>query len=171
MKETQTNEVKLPEDDVKTFDCFVDWIYAEALPNISVGEPVISTMEAWILAEKLCMPKWQNALIDHIAHIFTNTPVMEASQLFWINKNAPVSSNLFRFVMDHFSYELAKNTTAYQKKLDTGGLVFDKPLWFAMTKSPVGNHLISRVITIARNPKASNPKHKPQDYHIPLLLA
>ncbi|KAJ9622223.1 hypothetical protein H2204_011571 [Knufia peltigerae] len=167
MKEAQTKRVKLPEEDVEAFDCFADWIYEGSLPNISIGEPVNSTMKAWILAEKLCMPKWQNALVDHLGHIFTYHAEVKASQIAWVGENVPTSSMLSKFMMDYFAYQLAKSTSSYQQKdQDSGESVFDEEIWSAMTTSTVGNRLMLNAVNIARNPRASDPKYRPQDYHV-----
>ncbi|KIW10939.1 hypothetical protein PV08_10238 [Exophiala spinifera] len=167
MKEAHTNEVKLPEDDVEALDCFVDWIYKEPMPNISVGESVIVTMKAWVLAEKLCMPKWQNALIDHLAHIFTYFPVVKASHLSWINDNVPTPSPLSNFMRDYFAHELAKNAGAYRKKQESE-LGLDEGLWSALSKSPTGDQVTLKAIAIARDSDASNPKNRPHEHHVPV---
>jgi hypothetical protein len=61
MKEGQTNEVEFPEDSCVAFDSFFLWIYSRKAPNLEDYKDVNRTMSAWVLADKLCMPDWQNS--------------------------------------------------------------------------------------------------------------
>jgi hypothetical protein len=63
MKEANENVVNLPEDEPSGFEIVVEWVYAN---RIQASKLRLTPINAYVLADKLCMPDLQNAIIDTI---------------------------------------------------------------------------------------------------------
>ena len=87
MKEESTNEVDFPDDTCLAFNLFFLWIYFEEAPMPSSHEEVFAAMNAWILADKLCMCDWQNVLVDGIMG-FWKKAGMDPGHLAWLCDHA-----------------------------------------------------------------------------------
>ncbi len=68
MREATTGVIELPEDDCATFGAFVHYMYKDEILTSCSGYDFASlSIKSWVLAEKFCMPRWQNLLIDALA--------------------------------------------------------------------------------------------------------
>ena len=68
MKENSAKTVRLPEDDPTAFECILTWVYSK---TIEISKPDSSSktlqfVQAYALADKLCMESLSNSLVDHI---------------------------------------------------------------------------------------------------------
>jgi hypothetical protein len=108
MAENSNNTVTFPEDHPVAFCLFFLWIYQFRVPPTSPEEGfgLISFMKAWLLADKLCMPHWQNRINDRIMGRFLKSRICVNSFL-WLLENGRPSCMLFKLCWDHFVWELA----------------------------------------------------------------
>ncbi|ETI25023.1 hypothetical protein G647_04393 [Cladophialophora carrionii CBS 160.54] len=68
MKEQEEKTVVLPEDDWTTFSILAGLLYTH---TISSTNPIRALMSAYMLADKLLMPRFQNNLLDIMSARFT----------------------------------------------------------------------------------------------------
>ncbi|KAL2441830.1 hypothetical protein ABEF95_016652 [Exophiala dermatitidis] len=107
IKEQHEGVVGLPEDDPAVFDFVVRWMYTGELP------PADSALwHVYRLAEKLCMPDLENALIDAFkakCQWCLPRPLI----VMWAWKNLPKGSKFRELVFDQLCYQIAKNPRIY----------------------------------------------------------
>ena len=73
--EAQQNELFLPEDDSKSFDLFVGWLYGGTLKKISSNAELPAYFALVVLASKLCLEHLRNETMDHILRFHRTNPV------------------------------------------------------------------------------------------------
>lgn len=113
MVESLNDTITFPEDDRVAFCLFITWIYSRPLPKISLEEyDLNSFMKAWPLADKLCMPYWQNRLSDRIM-TWLSTNFIDGDSILWLLENASPVYMLFQLCWDQFVWELANNKINY----------------------------------------------------------
>ena len=64
MRESETEVVELPEETCRQFNLFTFLIYKGNVEEIGDDETVEDVLDAWILAEKFSMPRWQDRVVD-----------------------------------------------------------------------------------------------------------
>ena len=111
MIEAQTNRVELPEENCETFDFFIDYIYDSKVDFPSIDErgtdaSAVDAMKVCVLAEKFCMPDWQNQVINHLMDLWQEYLISPES-VSWMLDNVSESTPLFRLVMNQFSHHIA----------------------------------------------------------------
>lgn len=115
MKEENDNEVAFPDDTCLAFDLFFLWIYSHEVAQVDSHDKVLTAMDAWVLADKFCMPDWQNTLIDGIMSFWKTHP-MAPKHLTWLHENAGQSSLLFMLGAKLLVWELAGDTRPYENE-------------------------------------------------------
>jgi hypothetical protein len=113
MKEEHSNEVDFPDDTCRAFDLFFVWIYSREVPQVDSHDKVLAAMDAWVLADKLVMPDWQNPLIDGIMS-FWKRRTMSPEHLAWLYDNACESSLLFTLGSKQLVWDMAFEPSHYE---------------------------------------------------------
>jgi len=72
MKETFSNVIEMPEDACDAFNELAMYLYNRHLP-VDHSMPILRASEAWILADKLCMPEFQDFLINRMMQFTRQT--------------------------------------------------------------------------------------------------
>lgn len=105
MKETLTNVIEMPEDTCGAVDELAMYLYHKH-PPLSQETEVHHIFEAWVLADKLCMPQFQD---------FLTSRVMQFTARFWLHprqfsgafKRLQSDALILKFVRDQLLYEMA----------------------------------------------------------------
>ncbi|EXJ73391.1 uncharacterized protein A1O5_03151 [Cladophialophora psammophila CBS 110553] len=84
----------------------ITYIYTDQVDFSDEDDKAISIMKAWVLAEKFCMPDWQNRPIDHLMEHWQDDQVRPA-KVAWVLDNVSKSSPLYKLVIDQFTHDLA----------------------------------------------------------------
>ncbi|OCT53056.1 hypothetical protein CLCR_10694 [Cladophialophora carrionii] len=159
MKEQKERTVVLPEDDWKTFNILADLFYAK---SVSSATSFQALMSAYMLADKLLMPRFQNKLMDIIGarlspmHGQRKVKVEEVS---WVWKNTTENSKLRRFMVDALHNEIMsgfdyvreegqKNCTD-REQVSNAGRAFQLKMAM-MENGALGYELYSKVINCPR---------------------
>jgi len=107
MKKAQEHEIYLTDDQPCAFDLLVDWIYTKkvrVLGQVSFTRK-LPLIKAFVLADKLCMPDFQdanhgrNTEIDFKLH---RTPQL----LIWINQHGPPRLEMRQYLLDQLVCDL-----------------------------------------------------------------
>ncbi|KAK7899723.1 Transmembrane emp24 domain-containing protein 10 [Exophiala xenobiotica] len=113
MIEASSGEVRLPEDSPEAFGYFIDWVYCGKVQDIGdETDNFISAMEAWVLADKFCMPKWQDELMDQMMQ-YARIYVIEPAIVAWVVDKLGTESLLHQFIMDQFAWDQIHNEDVY----------------------------------------------------------
>ncbi|KAI1608429.1 hypothetical protein EDD36DRAFT_98748 [Exophiala viscosa] len=114
MVESTTYTIEFPEDEPAAFDQFISWIYRGDVDEIEKGDTnkLINVLMAWVLADKLCMPAWQNESIDQ-AMAYWTTNFMEPEVVSWATDHLSNTSLLFSLIVDQFAWDLMDNPGMY----------------------------------------------------------
>ncbi|KAK4938665.1 hypothetical protein LTR10_020933 [Elasticomyces elasticus] len=114
MIESTTHTINLPEDSPAAFDHFISWIYHGEVIEIEQDntDKLLTVLKAWVLADKLCMPAWQNRLIDS-AMTYLTKHVIEPSIVSWGTDHLSNESLLFDLIMDQFAWDVARTGSKY----------------------------------------------------------
>ena len=127
MQEAQSNVVRLPDEDPKTFNELIKWIYLRKVidehralhaeedndhtwrgDSCLYPSTDIEKMKAWVLADKLGIPNWQNRLLAGLRLVWLQDPCPpEAHIVSWAIDNVDHDSVLFMFVIQQFNWEVA----------------------------------------------------------------
>jgi hypothetical protein len=92
-KEGQENQVYLVEESPAVFDRFVAFIYHNRVDEKMTSPDNSLLVRTFALADKFCMPGFQNALVDAIA-CFYKTRVVYAPDLAFVNDDIPSNSKI-----------------------------------------------------------------------------
>jgi hypothetical protein len=115
MVEGRTNTVELPNDNCLAFDLFLQWIDCQTVPEKAADHGAFALMNAWVLADKFCMPVWQNKLIDKLGRCY-ESPHIKPLHVLWILDRAGEDSNLFKFGRDQLVYDLMFCSSQYKEE-------------------------------------------------------
>ncbi|OQV00324.1 BTB/POZ domain-containing protein [Cladophialophora immunda] len=109
MKEAQENAVALPDDDPKAFDVVVRWMYTGRLNGF--GTPGFLLLNAYILADKYCIPDLQNAIAD----VFRAGVFISLGHASWAWGRLPEGSPLRQLFLDQMHYWIASYPDSYRR--------------------------------------------------------
>ncbi|KAK5216556.1 Transmembrane emp24 domain-containing protein 10 [Exophiala xenobiotica] len=113
MIEASSGEVRLPEDSPEAFGYFIDWVYYGKVQDIGDDtEKVTLAMEAWVLADKFCMPEWQDQLMDQILQ-YVRIYVIEPAMVAWVVDKLETTSLLHQFIMDQLAWDQVHSEDVY----------------------------------------------------------
>ncbi|KAI1620356.1 hypothetical protein EDD37DRAFT_653954 [Exophiala viscosa] len=119
MVESTTYTIEFPEDEPAAFDQFISWIYRCDVDEIEKGDTnkLINVLMAWVLADKLCMPAWQNESIDQ-AMAYWTTNFMEPEVVSWATDHLSNTSLLFSLIVDQFAWDVMDVPGMYTNESD-----------------------------------------------------
>ncbi|KAK5061050.1 hypothetical protein LTR84_007591 [Exophiala bonariae] len=157
MKEGQANEVEFPEDSCVSFDSFFLWIYSRNVPSAATQTEVAGMMKAWVLADKLCMPEWQNKFVDGLAD-FWRRCVFQPQHLIWLFDNVDQSLPLFLLGFRQLAWDLSSDPGRHQDD-------YAKELEVLLAKQ---EYLPVPILFAVVNAKdiAKEPATRPEKYHV-----
>lgn len=158
MKESETNKVLLPEDDPTVFGHFIRWIYESRFRGIGEDAGVKEHLQAWIMADKFCMPVWQNNIMNLLADLCSGR-TLEPDIVIWVVDHIHESSRLFSFVLDQFAWELA----IYY---DSAQYLDDEDMKNLMADSKVSTQILWTAIESARG-GVDEPAENIKRYYAP----
>lgn len=98
-KEGRENQVYLAEESPAVFDRFATFIYHNRVDKIVTSPDNSLVVRAFVLADKFCMPRFQNALIDAMA-CFYETNAVSVPDLDFINGHVLSNSKIRAFLID-----------------------------------------------------------------------
>ena len=165
MVEQQTNEVVLPQDLWLAFDFVVNWIYSDKIKRLPLTlESAMAATKAWVLADKLCMPKLQNVLMDRIRELWRDDP-MHPFFLLWTARNTTDESPIHRFIMDQLSHDMVHASDFYNATEPTEAKSLPKSLGTLMADPDISLKLLWQTNKMARGQRAP-AKLKGCHYHV-----
>jgi hypothetical protein len=106
MQETRDNAVSLPEDDPQAFQIIVEWMYSDRLGSQIYDSTADTLILAYVLADKLCMPAFENQLIDYMRLSRSFRVIAYAGAVHW--SSLPEKSPSRQFILDLLHYLLAE---------------------------------------------------------------
>ncbi|KAK4937882.1 Transmembrane emp24 domain-containing protein 10 [Elasticomyces elasticus] len=175
MLEQQEHEVVLPEDSCRGFDYIAEWIYFERVKDIDHND-VMPGIKAYILADKYCMSKLQNALVDRLAAYWSRWCV-NPSHMGLVADLADKDCPLFKLMIDALAHGLVGSSLYYKQpglfgsdgeeaRLRHADMVKDWPraLDSLLTRPELSTKLLWKVIVT--NKATPNPARSPEDYHV-----
>jgi BTB/POZ domain len=107
-KEGQENQVYLAEESPAVFDRFVAFIYHNRVDKKMTSPDNSLLVRTFVLADKFCMPGFQNALVDAIA-CFYKTREVSAPDLAFVNDHVPSNSKIRAFLLDKMVFDIIKD--------------------------------------------------------------
>ena len=125
MKESKTDVIELPEENIGDFNLFIDWIYAERVEVINGDAAFGDALDAWLTAQKYSMAEWQNELVDAMHTYFRNYHLQLALAV-WVVDQCEKDSLLYKLVLDQFAYELATNFDYYERRKEEVNVLVEK---------------------------------------------
>jgi hypothetical protein len=147
-KEGQENQVCLAEESPAVFDRFATFIYHNRVDKKMTSPDNSLLVRTFVLADKFCMPGFQNALVDAIA-CFHKTREVSAPDLAFINDHVPSNSKIRAFLLDKLVFDIAAeeehNPTGplvenVNKILRRGGDLATEIFWAVREADPEGEH-------------------------------
>jgi len=117
-KEGQENQVYLAEESPAVFDRFATFIYHNRVDKKMTSPDNSLLLRTFVLADKFCMPGFQNALVDAIA-CFHKTREVSASDLAFVNGHLPSNSKIRALLPDEMVFDIAED----EEQNSTGALV------------------------------------------------
>jgi len=124
-KEGRENQVYLVEESPAVFDRFVTFIYHNHVDKIVTSPDNSLAVRAFVLADKFCMAKFQNALIDAIA-CFYETYDVSVPDLDFINGHVLSNSKIKALLIDQMAYDIIRSENNDQPDLiakEVSGLI------------------------------------------------
>jgi BTB/POZ domain len=115
-KEGRENQVYLAEESPAVFDRFATFIYHNRVDEIVTFPDNSLAVRAFALADKFCMPRFQNALIDAIA-CFHKKHTVFVPDLDFINDHVLLNSKIKAFLIDQLIYDIARSKDIDQTDL------------------------------------------------------
>lgn len=106
-KEGQENQVYLVEESPAVFDRFVAFIYHNRVDEKMTSPDNSLLVRTFALADKFCMPGFQNALVDAIA-CFYKTRVVYAPDLAFVNDDIPSNSKIRALLFDEMVFDIVE---------------------------------------------------------------
>jgi hypothetical protein len=104
-KEGQENQVYLAEESLAVFDRFVAFIYHNRVDKKMTSPDNSLLVRTFVLADKFCMPGFQNALVDAIA-CFHKTRIVSPADLAFVNDHVPSNSKIRAFLLDEMVFDI-----------------------------------------------------------------
>ncbi len=120
-KEAETGKISLPDERADLFDLFVQWVYSQRPKQIftELASPVWTNLTGlYILADKLQVPVFKNALMDYILckvhRSMMNVTLLEVdfpshSDISAAYENTPPTSPMRRFLAELFASSFLKD--------------------------------------------------------------
>ncbi|KIW10937.1 hypothetical protein PV08_10236 [Exophiala spinifera] len=163
MKEARTNKITLPEDDAVVFGHFIDWVYySKTRRVVNTVQSIRELLKAWLLADKFCMPRWQNSIIESLADFWIEFNVAP-SAVMWVAEHVPTHSPLFAFVVEQFSWDLARCDSPDELGEDLSRM--DDLL----ANSTFSSRILWTSMAVAKEKYGGNePTQAVQEYYVPL---
>ena len=178
MSEAHSRRVPLPEDSTRSIVCFIAWVYCSKVPDIGDDtNNLILAMEAWVLADKWCMPEWQDMLMDQMME-YARTYVIEPGMVAWVIDKLGTESLLYQFIMHQFAWDQIHSEDHYSASDGTAIRVAragELEALLARTDFPHSEHQRStmecaRAISQARisrkDEQLYQPARNPCKYHV-----
>ena len=98
--EAKTGTVKLPEQDIQTFERFVLWLYARKIHQLqNTGEYFEALCRLWVLGDRLEVPLLTNCVIDAFRDEVVARWAIPTRHLQYIYQNTLAGSGLRRFAI------------------------------------------------------------------------
>jgi hypothetical protein len=104
-KEGRENQVYLAEESPAVFDRFVTFIYHNRVDKKMTSPDNSLLVQAFVLADKFCMPEFQNALVDAIA-CFHETHEVSALDLAFVNGHVPSNSKIRALLLHKMVFDI-----------------------------------------------------------------
>ena len=73
-KEAQQKELFLPEDNIRSFELFVTWLYGTHLKKISSNDELPAYVGLAVLADKICLEYLHNQTTDNVLRFYRTNP-------------------------------------------------------------------------------------------------
>ncbi|KEF53724.1 uncharacterized protein A1O9_10125 [Exophiala aquamarina CBS 119918] len=123
MKEALSNVVEMPEILTAQLTWLAMYLYKNALPEQDINKAPYDVYEAWALADRLCMPRFQDMLMDRLMD-YSRRKVIPMPYFAWVIEHHNHLDTLsFRFVRDQVLYEWPSgNDALYEKENMVAGL-------------------------------------------------
>ncbi|KAJ9603697.1 hypothetical protein H2200_011883 [Cladophialophora chaetospira] len=127
MQESQTNEIKFPEEPIAPFERLIGLIRMRAPADRYTQcdkETILQCLEVYLLADKYCLSKTQDAIADGLNGRWYHK--MEKEHFFWTLDNMEPKTPLYRLAIDRMALAIAKRPTDYlaQNHPNSGGYQF-----------------------------------------------
>ena len=120
MIEQEKNEIVLPEDSCRAFDFLADWIYYGSVQAIMPKPDIRPKINAWVMADKYCMPEFQNALLDNLAAYWKEWclhPIHVIGLVDLAGQNSP----LYKLMLAVLAHNFVKSPEAYARSSNNCG--------------------------------------------------
>jgi hypothetical protein len=115
----------LAEESPAVIDRFATFIYHNRVDKIETSPDNSLLVRTFVLADKFCMPRFQNALIDAIACFHKENPV-NAPDLHVINGHVPSNSKIKAFLIDQMAFDIIRSEVYYESDMvgnEVSGLI------------------------------------------------
>ena len=106
-KEGRESQVYLAEESPTVFDRFVTFIYHNRVDKKMTSPDNSVLVWTFVLADKFCMPEFQNALVDAIACAH-ETREVSALDLAFVNDHVPSNSKIRAFLLDKMAFDVVQ---------------------------------------------------------------
>lgn len=111
-KEAHEGSMELPEDDVDAFENFVQWMYGTP---VSTEILFINIVEIFALAEKLCVTRLKNDVVDALIHkIHTEHVAPGIENIAYLYDHVPRGSPIRKMMVDCYTWYISFDY--YQKE-------------------------------------------------------
>ncbi|KIW10938.1 hypothetical protein PV08_10237 [Exophiala spinifera] len=156
MQEAQTDCVILPEDNPKAFGHFIDWIYRRGAPKIVDEQDIKDLLRTWVMADKFCMPRLQNKIMNALA-LWCRGHLVAPDIVLWVVTRVAHDSKLFSFVLDQFAWECSLGDCEYFE---------DEDLMKLLAVSTVSTRFFWATVKHAKEDPCE-PAENIEYYHVP----
>jgi len=113
MHGTQEDTFEWLDEDPDVVDLFVEWVHAQRIGALESDLNVHRYTKAYMLADELCMPQFQNAIMDQLRRPFRTTAV-NPGHLAWLEQHAICCLQLHAYFLDQLVYEIHHSTSCYK---------------------------------------------------------
>ncbi|KAI9810842.1 MAG: hypothetical protein M1827_006049 [Pycnora praestabilis] len=104
--ETTTQQVVLPEDDVETFQYFIQWVYSKELSHEDVDDTLhpqlLPLYQLYAMADQFQVKSLKNAIIDYIVDVHAKRHITPEHTI-WLYENVP-EKGLRKLLVDIFAW-------------------------------------------------------------------
>ncbi|KAK5061051.1 hypothetical protein LTR84_007592 [Exophiala bonariae] len=162
MEEHLANIVRMPEDTTRAFHLLTLHLYGKTIPALTHMLNVLDNIEAWILADKLCMPHFQDILMARMMryteynYIF---PGYLADPSIVLNPD----SILGKFLRDQVIHDMARAAGTLSGAVYSG---MSEETWDGLLgNGVVDSRMILDLVTAAKSTPV-NPSKQGCKYHV-----
>lgn len=163
MVEQHQNKVVLPEDKCSAFNYVIDWVYSGQVSKLLGPHDAMSAMEAYLLADKYCMTRLQNALIESLKE-YWDDKVLHPEIVGWAVANLhDTNCTLYRLITDQFAWDVVNHSYSYQAESEMGAS-FDNLLRALVTRG-TGTKLLWTFLAVKKGGRVGPKQKKGCAYH------